>query len=160
MRRDPRCPLADIDRAAMDIVRFTEGMDCNAYFGDALVQAAVERKFVIAGEALDRLHRDHPGVAERIRRLRRIVDFRNFLSRCHDRVEPDRVWTYARRDLPELHRTVQALLAELGPPGERTPTAFRASPGSRTRCRAPSDTIRTETDRVALRTEAQPSPRP
>ena len=160
MRRDPRCPLADIDRAADDIARFTEGMNSSAYFGDAMVQAAVERKFAIVGEALNRLHRDHPEVAGWIPRLHRIVDFRNLLSRCHDRVEPDRVWTYARRDLSDLHRAVQALLAELGPPGERTPNAFRASPGSRTRCRAPSDTIRTETDRVALRTEAQPSPRP
>ena len=115
MRRDPRCPLADIDRAAADIARFTQDMDSGAYADDALTQAAVERKFEIVGEALNRLHRDHPGVAERIPRLRRIVDFRNFLSRCHDRVEPDRVWIYARRDLPPLHRTVQELLAELEP---------------------------------------------
>ena len=115
MRRDPRCPLADIDLAAADIARFTEGMDSSAYVGDALVQAAVERKFGIIGEALNRLHRDHPEVAERIPRLRLIVDFRNLLSHAYDRVEPDRVWTYARRDLPPLHRTVQELLAELGP---------------------------------------------
>ena len=115
MRRDPRVPLADVDRAADDIARFTEGMNSSAYFGDALVQAAVERKFVVVGEALNRLHRDHPEVAERIPRLCRIVEFRNVLSRCHDRVEPDRVWAYAQRDLPQLHRTVQELLAELGP---------------------------------------------
>ncbi len=115
MRRDPRAPLADADRAAVDIARFIEGMDGSAYFGDALVQAAVERKFEIIGEALNRLHRDHPEVAERIPRLCRIVDFRNFLSLSYDRVEPDRVWAYAQRDLPQLHRTVQEFLAELGP---------------------------------------------
>ena len=114
MRRDPRVPLADVDRAAADIARFTHDMDSDAYADDALVRAAVERKFEIVGEALNRLYRDHPEVAERIPRLRRIVDFRNVLSRCHDRVEPDRVWTYAQRDLPPLRRTVQELLAELG----------------------------------------------
>ena len=115
MRRDPRVPLADVDRAAADIARFTHDMDSDAYADDALVRAAVERKFGIVGQALNRLHRDHSGVAERIPRLRRIVDFRNFLSLSYDRVEPDRVWTYAQRDLPLLHRTVQELLAELGP---------------------------------------------
>lgn len=115
MRRDPRCPLADVDQAAADIARFVQGMDASDYVADALIQAAVERKFEIIGEALNRLHYDHPEVAERIPRLRRIVDFRNFLIHAYDRVEPDRVWTHARQDLPELHRTVQALLAELGP---------------------------------------------
>ena len=114
MRRDPRCPLADIDRAAADIARFTAGMDSDAYAGDALVQAAVERKFLIVGEALNRLHRDHPGIAERIPRLRQIVDFRNLLSHVYDRVDSRLVWTYAENHLPDLCRTVQALLTELG----------------------------------------------
>ena len=118
MRRDPRCPLADIDRAAADIARFTAGMDGGAYAGDALVQAAVERKLGIVGEALNRLHNDHPEIAGRIPRLRRIVDFRNLFVHAYDRVDPDRVWTYAERDLPDLRRTVQALLAELGTPEE------------------------------------------
>ena len=90
MQHDPRCPLADVDRAAADIARFVRGMDASAYAGDALVQAAVERKLGIVGEALNRLHNDHPGVAARIPRLRRIVDFRNFLIDAYDRVEPDR----------------------------------------------------------------------
>ena len=116
MRRDPRCPLADVDQAAADIARFVRGLDSSAYVGNALVQAAVERKFEIIGEALNRLRNDHPEVAERIPQLRRIVDFRNFLIHAYDRVEPDRVWTHARHDLLELHRTVQAPLSELGPP--------------------------------------------
>ena len=56
MRPDPRVLLADIDRAGADIVRFTGCMDGDAYAEDALTQAAVERKFEIIGEALNRLH--------------------------------------------------------------------------------------------------------
>ena len=41
MRRDPRCPLADVDRAAADIARFTEGMDADDWFANRIVQAAV-----------------------------------------------------------------------------------------------------------------------
>ena len=58
MRPDPRILLADADRAAADIVRFTGGMNREAYVGDARTQAAVERKFEIIGETLNRLHRD------------------------------------------------------------------------------------------------------
>ena len=115
MRRDPRCPLADVDQAATDISRFVQGLDSSAYVSNTLVQAAVERKFEIIDEALNRLRNDHPEVAERIPQLRRIVDFRNFLIHADDSVEPDRVWTHARHDPPELHQTVQALLSELGP---------------------------------------------
>lgn len=43
MRPDSRVLLADIDRAGADIVRFAGCMDGDAYAGDALTQAAVER---------------------------------------------------------------------------------------------------------------------
>lgn len=43
MRPDPRVLPADIDRAGADIMRFTGCMDGDAYAGDALTQAAVER---------------------------------------------------------------------------------------------------------------------
>ena len=66
MRPDPRVLLVDAERAAADISRFTEGMTGDAYAGDALTQAAVERKFEIIGEALNRLHQSHPDLGERI----------------------------------------------------------------------------------------------
>ncbi len=116
MHRDPRVLLADIEQAGADIARFTEGVTREDYLRDGLIQAAVERKFEIIGEALKRLHGDHGEIAQRIPRLRRIVDFRNLLSHGYDRVIPERVWSYANHDLPEFLRTVHALLAELGPP--------------------------------------------
>ena len=116
MHRDPRVLLADVEQSGADIVRFTEGVTREAYLRDGLIQAAVERKFEIIGEALNRLNSDHSEIAQRIPRLRRIVDFRNLLSHGYDQVIPERVWSYARHDLPELRRIVQALLAELGPP--------------------------------------------
>ena len=116
MRPDPRALLADVDKAATDIVRFTEGIDLEAYVDDARTQAAVERKFEIIGEALNRLHQTFPETAERIPRLREVVGFRNLLIHGYAVVIPDRVWDYARNDLPELRRIVRALLAEMDPP--------------------------------------------
>ena len=80
MRRDPRILLADIEQAGADIASHMQAMPLESCVGDGRTQAAVERKFEVIGEALKRLHADHPGLARRIPRLRRIVDFRNLLS--------------------------------------------------------------------------------
>ena len=116
MRPDPRILLADVDRAAADIVHFTEDMNRETYVGDVRTQAAVERKFEIIGEALNRLHRTCPEVAERIPPLREVVDFRNLLIHGYASVIPDRVWDYAQNDLPGLRHIVQVLLAEMDTP--------------------------------------------
>ena len=116
MRPDPRVLLADADRAGADIQRFIEGMDRETYVGDARTQAAVERKFEIIGEALNRLHQIYPEIADRIPPLREVVGFRNLLIHGYAAVIPERVWDYAENDLPELRKMVQALLDELGPP--------------------------------------------
>jgi len=118
MLRDPRVLLMDIEQAGADIERYTEGATRSDYLEDGMMQAAVERKFEIIGEAMNRLHRSHPALAGRIPLMRRIVDFRNLLSHGYDEVESERVWTYAESDLPQLREVVQALLAELGPPEE------------------------------------------
>ena len=118
MPPDPRVLLADIERGAADIAQFTEDMNRETYVGDARTQAAVERKFEIIGEALNRLHQNCPEVAQRIPPLREVVSFRNLLIHGYSIVIPDRVWDYSQNDLPELHQTVQQLLAELGPLGE------------------------------------------
>ena len=118
MHRDPRVMLADVEQAGSDIARFTEGMDLEAYIADARTQAAVERKFEIVGEALNRLHKARPDLTEPIPGMRGMIDFRNLLAHGYDHVTPKRVWKYVKSDLPDLRRTVQALLAELGPPEE------------------------------------------
>ena len=118
MHRDPRVWLADIEQAGADIESFTEGLDAGAYAADARTQGAVERKFEIVGEALNRLHKARPDLTERIPGMRGMIDFRNLLAHGYDRVTPERVWKYVKSDLPDLRRTVQALLADLGPPEE------------------------------------------
>jgi uncharacterized protein with HEPN domain len=116
MHRDPRVLLADVEEASGDIERFTGGMTSDTYLRDGLTQAAVERKFEIIGEALNRLRGSHPEHAARIPDLRHIIDFRNLLAHGYDSIMPASVWDYARNDLPRLRRIVQALLADLAAP--------------------------------------------
>ncbi len=121
MHHDPRVLLTDIDQAGADIESFTEGMDSAAYVDDVRTQSAVERKFEIIGEALNRLHKDHPDLTARNPGLRVMIDLRNLLAHGYDHVAPKRVWDYARTNLPHLRRVIQRLIAELEPPGERAP---------------------------------------
>ena len=115
MQHDPRVLLKDIDQASTCIESFTEGMDIAAYIADIRTQSAVERKFEIIGEAVNRLQQLHPDFAERIPQMRKIIDFRNVLAHGYEQVVPERVWDYAQNHLPQLHQTVCALLTKLGP---------------------------------------------
>lgn len=116
MRRDPGVLLRDIERAAEDIADFTKGLNRDTYVGDKRTQAAVERKFAIIGEALNRLRKLHPEYSKRIPPLRKVVGFRNVLIHDYEFVVAERVWDHAENELPKLLRIVQSLLAELGPP--------------------------------------------
>ncbi|MDB5891597.1 MAG: hypothetical protein JWP47_2428 [Polaromonas sp.] len=51
MQRDPRAFLWDVREAALAIEGFIAGMDADTYAASDLVQAGVERKFEIIGEA-------------------------------------------------------------------------------------------------------------
>ena len=80
MQPDPRTLLSDIESAAADIVRYVSSLDRQAYTNDDRTQAAVERKFEIIGEAINRLHQSSPEIVERIPRWRKVIDFRNLLT--------------------------------------------------------------------------------
>lgn len=113
MPRDPRALLADVLEAARSVERFREGIDLDDYRADELTRAAVERKLEIAGEALNRLSREYPGLAARIPDIARIVGFRNVLAHGYEVVDDEIVWDAITIDLPQLAAAVEALLAEL-----------------------------------------------
>lgn len=116
MRRDARVILWDIQQATDAIRRFTAKMDATGYVRDEVVQAAVERKFEIIGEALNQLTKVAPDLAERIPERRAIIAFRNLLIHGYAVVDPARVWQITRDSLPDLQATVRRLLDECGPP--------------------------------------------
>ena len=110
MQRDPRAFLWDVREAALAIQTFLSGMDAAAFAGSALVQAAVERKFEVIGEALNQLAKQDAGMASRIPDLRLIVAFRNQLIHGYASISTGTVWTIAQDALPPLLATVQELL--------------------------------------------------
>ena len=112
MQRDPRAFLWDVREAALAIQTFTADMDMNAFEKSTLVQAAVERKFEVIGEALNQVSKLDAAMAAQLPDLPQIVAFRNQLIHGYATVNPSTVWTIAQNSLPDLVTVVQALLGE------------------------------------------------
>ena len=108
MRRDPQTILQDAIAAAEDIVSMLGEMTEAQFVEDRRTQRAVERSFEIIGEALSRLVRDFPAVAEHIPEHRRVIDFRNVLAHGYDVVDPRLVYGRARTRLPALLAALRA----------------------------------------------------
>ncbi|MCY4100619.1 MAG: DUF86 domain-containing protein [Paracoccaceae bacterium] len=114
MKRDIRSFLADIDEAAVRIMRYIKDLTFDDYQSNHLIQDSVERNFITIGEALNKLQKADPELAESIPNLRKIIDFRNLLTHGYFRIQPKIVWAAAIENLPVLHDKIKHLLATLG----------------------------------------------
>jgi uncharacterized protein with HEPN domain len=113
----PRSPL-DIVEACTAIESALAGLDLDAYRASRLVRSAVEREFILIGEAVASLTRLEPGLSGRISHSRRIIDFRNHLAHDYAAVNDTVVWTIASGEAPILREECQAILAERDAGGE------------------------------------------
>jgi uncharacterized protein with HEPN domain len=112
MRLEAKKYLLDIQQAVELLTQFTAGKRFADYEGDAMLRAAVERKFEIIGEALARLAKLDDSLASRISESRRIIAFRNILVHGYADVADRLVWDIVEMKLPVLRREVVALLKD------------------------------------------------
>lgn len=66
MRLESLKHLEDVRRAVTLIASFAEGRSLEDYVADPMLRAAVERELEIIGEALNRLSKSDPSVAQGI----------------------------------------------------------------------------------------------
>ncbi len=109
MQLDVKKYLFDILGAARNIEEYTQGFEYDDYLGDSQTQAAVERKFEIIGEALNRIKRLDSRVLESITEHQRIIGFRNVISHGYDALDIELVWDAVRNHLPVLIKQVEQL---------------------------------------------------
>lgn len=102
MQRETRKLLFDIQEAGQAIQRFVRGKDFAVYQSDDMLRSAVERKFEIIGEALNRLRDVDEEILERITDYRKIIGFRNVLAHGYDAVSDEIVWEITVHNLPVL----------------------------------------------------------
>ncbi|MBS0213255.1 MAG: DUF86 domain-containing protein [Proteobacteria bacterium] len=115
MRLDLAKYLFDIQQAAGALDGFVAGCDWNHYQSDAMLRAAVERQFLIIGEALSQLAQRDAALAGRIDEYRRIIAFRNILIHGYADVDDRLVWDIVQTRLPLLREQVDGLLASFRP---------------------------------------------
>lgn len=112
METDDKKFFYDIAQAANDVRSFTANLSFVDYEKNRLIKAAVERKFEIIGEALNRLYKIAPEKAESIRNHKKIISFRNILIHGYDMVSDPIVWDIIQNSLPELIEDVENFLSE------------------------------------------------
>lgn len=110
MPRDERAYLGDVLDACDAILGAVRGLDLADYRSNRLVRSAVEREFILIGEAMTALARIAPEVFAAISRARRIVDFRNQLTHAYPTVDDGIVWAIIDHDVPVLRREIEALM--------------------------------------------------
>jgi uncharacterized protein with HEPN domain len=112
MRLEARKLLEDVRRAGELIAGFVANKEPADYAADPMLRSAVERQFEVLGEALNRLARSDPYVAEQITHTARIIGFRNILIHGYDLVDHEVVWDVIQTHLPLLRKEVQDLLGD------------------------------------------------
>jgi uncharacterized protein with HEPN domain len=111
MPHDPRKSLEDMRRAVEFLLRITAGRTLDDYRADEVLRSAVERKFEILGEALNRLQKSDPALATQVPEHRQIISFRNVLIHGYDTIDEAVVWKIVQQDLPTLKQQVELMLA-------------------------------------------------
>ena len=111
MRLEAKKYLFDIKHAADLLLSFSRGKTFVEFTADPLLRSAIERQFEIIGEALNQLSKVDPDAVAAIGEHRRIIAFRNILIHGYAEIDHRLVWGILEGKLPDLHRQVEALLA-------------------------------------------------
>ena len=111
MRREALKRLHDALEAIEAIQRFIENCTLDHYLDNELIQSAVERKFEIIGEALNRAQEADTSVLDVIPDLRRIVGTRNRIIHVYETVDQLIFWDAIQNDLPGLKSSLRNVLS-------------------------------------------------
>ena len=110
MRHDPAKLHEDILRAVEEMESFCHAKTFHDFQKDRGLQLIVERELEIIGEALARLRRDHPNLADRIGDMDKIIGLRNVLAHGYDVLEHEILWDIVENKIAILRRDIQALV--------------------------------------------------
>jgi uncharacterized protein with HEPN domain len=110
MDHDPKAYLFDIQQACDEIKKFTHGMSFEEYTLNAMVKAAVERKFLVIGEAITKLKKERPEILKEITDHEKIIRFRNVLVHGYDMIDDTTVWSAIKDSMPTLRLEVEKIL--------------------------------------------------
>lgn len=103
--------LEHILNAIVRIQSYTEDVAELEFLQQTLIQDAVIRNMEVIGEAAHNILEVNPTFAEQHNEVPwlEMYAMRNRLSHGYDRIDMELVWRTIEKDLPDLHRFVQAI---------------------------------------------------
>lgn len=113
MRRSFGALLWDMQKAGRRIREYTAGMSLEDYRQNTLVKSAVERNFMILGEAMVNAGKYFPTESEELGERRGVIGFRNQLVHCYEQIDDEKVWGIIHLYLPELVTKLDQLIPPL-----------------------------------------------
>ena len=111
--------MSDIYQAAQAVRRFAEGKTGEDYLADRMLRSAIERETTIICGAMRELDRTDPEITARFTGYRDIIRFRAFLVHPYMDIDDEKVWGFAKDDIPVLAAEAEDLLNEMGRPSDR-----------------------------------------
>jgi uncharacterized protein with HEPN domain len=109
MQHDPAKLREDILRAIQEIEDFCRDKTLHDFQDDRGLQLIVERELEIIGEALSRLRRDHPDLADQIHDADKIIGMRNVLAHGYDILEHEILWDVVENKIAALKRDAEIM---------------------------------------------------
>ncbi len=103
--------LDDIVECAARISRFIGGMDRGQFLSDEKTRAAVLHEITIMGEAANSVSPAYRDANPQIR-WNELVRLRNLYIHVYHRIDHKRVWQTAAYAIPEIARTIRAVLPD------------------------------------------------
>ena len=114
MDHDPRAYLWNARESADAIAEFVRGLTFDGYVANVMLRSAVERQFEIIGEALRKLEKAAPDLAERLPERSQAIAFRNILIHGYDSIDHFIVWRTIHESLPAPRARLAYLLDQTG----------------------------------------------
>lgn len=109
MPRKLEAYVEEILRSVAEIESFVVGQDFSTYCDDIKTKAAVERKLLNIGEALNQANQLDKNIEIRIKDFRKIVGFRNILVHGYFGIDDALVWDILTTKLKQLKLDIVAL---------------------------------------------------
>ena len=105
--------LYDVRESVADILRYVGQKSKGEYDADDMLRAAVERKYLIIGEALNRIKKIDLMTFMKIRESDKIIGFRNILAHGYDQIDDDVSWMIICDKLPILRNDIHVLIGSV-----------------------------------------------